>query len=310
MNIIEKAASKLDKASSKKRGDADIIEKTIRAIESREETAAVRGKIVPVDKSAKTLVPESTTPKLKPKRLALNFDKLRHYGIITPEDQKTTITEQFRVIKRPLLMNSFNKEVKNGNLIMVSSSLAGEGKSFCAVNLAMSIAMEMDHTVLLVDADVARPMIPKILGLGTDKGLLDVLLDDKLDMTEVLIKTNIEKLSILTAGRPHPNANELLASQSMGLLLKELVQRYEDRIIIFDSPPLLQTSEARVLASQMGQIVLVVEAEKTTQQTVTEALRQIETCEIVTLIYNKAKSFVNEDLYVAYKHEKIVPTTI
>jgi len=303
MNIIEKAASKLDKISSKNRADGDIIEKAIRTIENKEETAAVRGKIAPVDKSAKTLVPESTTPKLKPKRLALNFDKLRHYGIITPEDQKTAITEQFRVIKRPLLLNSFNKEVKNGNLIMVSSSLAGEGKSFCAVNLAMSIAMEMDHTVLLVDADVTRPMIPKILGLGTDKGLLDVLLDDKLDMTEVLIKTNIEKLSVLTAGRPQPNANELLASQSMGLLLKEFVQRYEDRIIIFDSPPLLQTSEARVLANQMGQIVLVVEAEKTTQQTVREALRQIETCEIVTLIYNKAKSFVNQDLYVAYKHD-------
>lgn len=303
MNIIEKAASKLDKISSKKRADADIIERAIRTIENKEETDAVRGKIAPVDKSAKTLVPESTTPKLKPKRLALNFDKLRHYGIITPEDQKTAITEQFRVIKRPLLMNSFNKEVKNGNLIMVSSSLAGEGKSFCAVNLAMSIAMEMDHTVLLVDADVARPMIPKILGLGTDKGLLDVLLDDKLDMTEVLFKTNIEKLSILAAGRSHPHANELLASQSMGLLLKELVQRYEDRIIIFDSPPLLQTSEARVLANQMGQIVLVVEAEKTTQQTVREALRQIETCEIVTLIYNKARSFADKDLYVAYKHD-------
>jgi len=303
MNIIEKAAAKLDKASSKKTGGADIIERAIRTIGDKEEIAAHRRKIAPVDKSVETLVPEKTNPKLKPKRLALNFDKLRHYGIITPEDQKTAVTEQFRVIKRPLLMNSFSKEVKNGNLIMVSSSLAGEGKSFCAVNLAMSIAMEMDHTVLLVDADVARPMVPKILGLGTDKGLLDVLLDDKLDMTEVLIKTNIEKLSILTAGRPHPNANELLASQSMGLLLKELVQRYEDRIIIFDSPPLLQTSEARVLANQMGQIVLVVEAEKTTQQTVREALRQIETCEIVNLVYNKARSFSDKDLYIPNKHD-------
>ena len=303
MNIIEKAAAKLDKASSKKTGGADIIERAIRTIGDKEEIAAHRRKIAPVDKSVETLVPEKTNPKLKPKRLALNFDKLRHYGIITPEDQKTAVTEQFRVIKRPLLMNSFSKEVKNGNLIMVSSSLAGEGKSFCAVNLAMSIAMEMDHTVLLVDADVARPMVPKILGLGTDKGLLDVLLDDKLDMTEVLIKTNIEKLSILTAGRPHPNANELLASQSMGLLLKELVQRYEDRIIIFDSPPLLQTSEARVLANQMGQIVLVVEAEKTSQQTVKEALRQIESCEIVNLVYNKAKSFSDKDLYIPNKHD-------
>lgn len=308
MSIIEKAASKkFDKVSSKKKEDVDIIEKAIRTIEGKEETTAVGEKIAPVNEpaiaSAKDKVAESAAQQLKPKRLALDFAKLRHYGIITPEDQKNTITEQFRVIKRPLLMNSFNKEVKNGNLIMVSSSLAGEGKSFCAVNLAMSIAMEMDHTVLLVDADVARPMVPKILGLETDKGLLDVLLDDKLDMTEVLIRTNIEKLSILTAGRPHPNANELLASQSMGLLLQELVQRYEDRIIIFDSPPLLQTSEARVLASQMGQIVLVVEAEKTTQQTVREALRQIETCDIVNLVYNKARSFSDKDLYVPNKHD-------
>ncbi len=299
MSIIEKAAAKLDKKLSK--DDASIIEKAAKTREGREETAVVE-KTAPEDKLTKFRAP-STTPKLGSKRLALDFAKLRHYGIITPDARRTTITEQFRVIKRPLLMNSFSNEVKIGNLIMVSSSLAGEGKSFCAINLAMSIAMEMDHTVLLVDAGVARPMVPKILGLGTDKGLLDVLLDDKLDMTEVLIKTNIEKLSILTAGRPHPHANELLASQSMGLLLKELVQRYEDRIIIFDSPPLLLTSEARVLAGQMGQSVLVVEAEKTTQQTVTEALRQIETCEIVTLIYNKARSFANKDLYVAYKHD-------
>ena len=299
MSIIEKAAAKLDKKLFK--DDASIIEKAVKTLEDKEETAVVE-KTAPEDKPTKTLAP-STTPKLKSKRLALNFDKLRHYGIITPDERRTTITEQFRVIKRPLLMNSFNNAVKNGNLIMVSSSLAGEGKSFCAINLAMSIAMEMDHTVLLVDADVARPMIPKILGVETDKGLLDVLLDDKLDLTEVLIKTNIEKLSVLTAGRPHPNANELLASQSMGLLLKELVQRYEDRIIIFDSPPLLLTSEARVLASQMGQIVLVVEAEETSQQTVRETLRQIETCEMINLVYNKARSFSSKDLYVIYDQD-------
>lgn len=300
MSIIEKAAAKLEKALLK--DDVSPVEKAASKLVGEEETATV-GKTAPEDKTTKTLAP-STTPKSKSTRLAINFDKLRHYGIITPDDKKTTITEQFRLIKRPLLMNSFNRDagaVKNGNLIMVTSSLAGEGKSFCAVNLAMSIAMEMDHTVLLVDADVARPMIPKILGVGTDKGLLDVLINDKLDMAEVLIKTNIEKLSILTAGRPHPNANELLASQSMGLLLKEIVQRYEDRIIIFDSPPLLLTSEARVLASQMGQIVLVVEAEKTTQQTVRETLRQIESCQSVNLVYNKARSFSDKDLYVTYE---------
>ena len=301
MSIIEKAAAKLDSQILK--DDVSIIENAANKLDGKRDSTAIEN-IAPVDTITKSRVSNTETKLIKPKRLALNFSKLRHYGIITPEDKKTTITEQFRVIKRPLLMNSFNKgagAIKNGNLIMVSSSLAGEGKSFCAVNLAMSIAMEMDHTVLLVDADVARPMIPKILGLGTDKGLLDVLLDDKLDLSEVLIKTNIEKLSILTAGSQHPNANELLASQTMGLLLKELVHRYEDRIIIFDSPPLLLTSEARVMASQMGQIVLVVEAEKTTQQTVRETLRQIESCEAVNLVYNKAKSFSEQDSYVPYE---------
>jgi exopolysaccharide/PEP-CTERM locus tyrosine autokinase len=301
MSIIEKAAAKLDNQVSEDK--SSIIENATNKLDGEKESTAI-GKITPENKVTRSQAPNANTKLVKPKRLALNFAKLRHYGIITPEDKKTAITEQFRVIKRPLLKNSFNKgagAIKNGNLIMVSSSLAGEGKSFCAVNLAMSIAMEMDHTVLLVDADVARPMVPKILGLGTEKGLLDVLLDDKLDLTEVLIKTNIEKLSILTAGSQHPNANELLASQSMGLLLKELVHRYEDRIIIFDSPPLLLTSEARVLAGQMGQIVLVVEAEKTTQQTVRETLRQIESCEVINLIYNKAKSFADKELYVAYE---------
>ena len=204
MSIIEKAAAKLDSQILK--DDVSIIESAANKLDGKQNSTAIEN-IAPVDTITKSRASNTETKLIKPKRLALNFSKLRHYGIITPEDKKTTITEQFRVIKRPLLMNSFNKgagAIKNGNLIMVSSSLAGEGKSFCAVNLAMSIAMEMDHTVLLVDADVARPMIPKILGLGTDKGLLDVLLDDKLDLSEVLIKTNIEKLSILTAGSQHP----------------------------------------------------------------------------------------------------------
>ena len=167
---------------------------------------------------------------------------MRQYGIVTPEQGRTQIAEQFRVIKRPLLTNAFNKGpgmIKNGNLIMVTSALAGEGKSFCTVNLAMSIAMEMDRTVLLVDADVARPSVTKILGLGTERGLLDILLDEKLDLADVLIKTNVEKLTLLTAGTRHSHSTELLASQSMGELLKELAERYADRVVIFDSPPLL-----------------------------------------------------------------------
>ncbi|MDT8363560.1 MAG: XrtA-associated tyrosine autokinase [Nitrosomonas sp.] len=237
------------------------------------------------------------------KRIDIDLENLHRSGIVTLNHTKSAMAEQFRLIKRPLLSNAFNQMngLKNGNLIMVTSSLAGEGKSFCSINLAMSIAMEMDHRVLLVDADVARPSIPRTLGFSMEEpGLLDIILNPELDIADVMIKTNVEKLTLLPAGTRHTHATELLASQSMGTILQELAQRYHDRIVIFDSPPLLLTSEARALACQMGQIVLVVEAERTTQQTVKDALQQIESCDVVNLIYNKARSQSNAGYYGYY----------
>lgn len=228
----------------------------------------------------------------------INLVKLHKAGMITPDGEKTQIAEEFRLIKRPLITNVFNQgaaQIKNANLIMVTSSLPGEGKSFCAINLAMSIAMEMDHTVLLVDADVAKPTLPGFLGLKSDKGLMDVLLDDKLQLSDVMIKTNVEKLSILPAGRGNRYATEMLASEAMSRLLQEMANRYHDRVIIFDSPPLLATTEARVLATHMGQIVMVVEAEKTTQDQLQEALNQIESCDVVGLLLNKGKALIGTD---------------
>ncbi len=151
--------------------------------------------------------------------------------------------------------------IRNGNLIMVTSALPGEGKSFTAINLAMSIAMELDHTVLLVDADVARPSIPRMLGLPATRGCSTCWSTSRSTCAGVLLKTNVEKLSLLLAGTQHPRATELLASEAMNRLLDDMASRYSDRIIIFDSPPLLVTTEARVLASHMGQVVVVVEAQ-------------------------------------------------
>ncbi|MBA2660413.1 MAG: tyrosine-protein kinase family protein [Nitrosospira sp.] len=298
MSIIEKAAGKLEKE-----GTPSV--KQAPAVPSNSGNELGSGTDNSANETLQGFSPTFAAPP-GPKRITLNLAKMRQYGIVTPDEGRTQVAEQFRVIKRPLLTNAFNKGagmIKNGNLIMVTSALAGEGKSFCTVNLAMSIAMEMDRTVLLVDADVARPTLPKILGLGTERGLLDLLLDEKLDMADVLIKTDIEKLTLLTAGKRHSHSTELLASQSMASLLRELAQRYADRVVIFDSPPILLTSEARVLASQMGQIVLVVEAETTSQQTVKETLRQIESCDVVNLIYNKARSFSGGEYYGYYYHE-------
>lgn len=314
MSIIEKAAEKMGK-EGKTSTHASIIEKAINKIEEENESSSV---LVAEKTTADSGQELASTAVMREKVLdqasppgetpvsingTINLAKLRQMGIITPDAEKSQIAEEFRLIKRPLIKNAFTQgpgAIKNGNLIMVTSALAGEGKSFCAINLAMSIATEMDHTVLLVDADVARPSLPGYLGLKAERGLLDVLLDDKLELADVLIKTNVEKLSILMAGRKNRHATELLASQSMSDLLKEIAERYSDRIVIFDSPPLLLTSEAHVLASQMGQIVLVVAAEKTPQQAVKEALRQIESCDVVNLIYNKASSFPGGEYYGYY----------
>ena len=173
---------------------------------------------------------------------------------------------------------------------MVTSALAGEGKSFSAINLAMSIATELDNTVMLVDADVARPSVLRMLGLPASPGLLDLLVGDVEDLSSVLLKTNIDKLTLLPSGTPHLRATELLASDAMSQLIKNIANRYSDRIIIFDSPPLLLTTESRVLATHMGQIVMVVHAEKTLQADVQHALSSIEACPVKLMVLNQARS--------------------
>ncbi len=228
------------------------------------------------------------------KKVELDLNRMRDMGMVTAAGGRTLLVEDFRIIKRPLLKRAFAERSDNappGNLIMITSSLPGEGKTYCAINLAMSIAMELDHTVLLVDADVARPSILRTLGLPAQRGLMDLLLDDKLDLSEVMLRTNVDTLSILPAGTSTARATELLASQTMSAFVTEIANRYPDRIVIFDSPPLLLTSEAHVLATHMGQIVLVVESETTTQHAVKESLRQLEGCSNVNLIYNKTREF-------------------
>jgi exopolysaccharide/PEP-CTERM locus tyrosine autokinase len=236
------------------------------------------------------------------KHVDINLSRLNQLGMVTHDGGRTAVAEDFRIIKRPLLRNARanTQGTQHGNLIVVTSALPGEGKTYCAVNLAMSIAMEMDITVLLVDADVARPSVLKVLGLGAEPGLMDVLLNDELGLPDVILKTNVATLSILPAGRTNRHATELLASRNMSRLLTEIAERYADRIVIFDSPPLLMTTEASVLASQMGQIVMVVEAESTTQHAVKEALRQIDQCPHVNLIYNKTKAFPGGEYYGYY----------
>ncbi|MFT4174557.1 MAG: XrtA-associated tyrosine autokinase [Rhodocyclaceae bacterium] len=226
------------------------------------------------------------------RRVHINLERLSAMGMVSPINPRTVLAEEYRVIKRPLLRNVAARgagAIRNGNLIMVTSSVPGEGKSFSSINLALSIAMELDHTVLLVDADVSRPSVLNLLGLPPAPGLMDVLLSPDVALPDVLLRTNIEKLTILPAGMPHQRATELLASESMVRLLEEMAARYPDRIIVFDSPPLLVTTEARVLATHMGQIVMVVEAARTTHSMVKQSLSTIDACPVKMMLMNKTR---------------------
>lgn len=225
------------------------------------------------------------------KEVEVDLRKLRLAGMVTPDSPGSKIADEFRVIKRPLIANAQGRAgapINRGNVIMITSSLPKEGKSFVALNLAMSIAMEIDSRALVVDGDVASPSILELFGLSPSKGLLDLLADPQLDVSDVLLRTDVDRLTLLPAGTPHKRASELLASDAMVRLITDLAARYSDRIIVFDSPPLLATTEARVLASHMGQIVLVVRADRTSRGAVQESLALLAQCPVVSTLLNGA----------------------
>jgi len=209
----------------------------------------------------------------------LDFAELRQRGLLTPDAGDTRMEEEYRLAKRPLLKQAFPRgftPAPKANMVLVTSASSGEGKTFTAFNLAMSIAMEMDHTVLLVDGDVTRNNLTRWLGMVGVPGLTDVLDDPGLDLGRVIARTNLPKLRVIPSGKPHPRATELMASGTMDRIAEELSTRYPDRMVVFDSPPLLMASQTPVLANLVGQAVLVVEAGKTPQQYVQDALNLID----------------------------------
>lgn len=231
----------------------------------------------------------------------LDFEQIRAAGFLAPDTQRSRIKEEYRHIKRPLLLNADGRgamTVEHPNLIMVTSARPGEGKTFTACNLALSIASERNRTVLLVDADVLKPAMDRTLGFEAELGLVDYLIDDQLDLADVLVDTNVPSLTLLPAGSPYHLSAELLAGERMRKLAAELSSRYADRIVIFDSPPLLITTEASILASLMGQVLVVVEAERTPQSQVKAALDLLDSNrQIVGFVLNKFHSFFGADSY-------------
>lgn len=286
MSIIEQAARRLEEL---RRSGIQIPG----GLAAGEPTVVPQARETRIDPPTPTVVamPFTAHPVGRSARqVSIDRSRLTEMGYLSPDAPRSRIADEFRVIKRPLLAAASRRDQpgqERSSLIMVTSSLPGEGKTFVSVNLAISLAMELDTTVMLVDADVSRPSVLSRLGLQAEPGLLDLLTNPELSVSDVLLRTDIGKLTLLPAGRPQGHATELLASESMRRLIDDLATRYSDRVLVFDAPPLLPTTESRVLAGLMGQVVVVAEAEKTTERVLSQALATIESCPVVHPLLNK-----------------------
>ncbi|OUS23380.1 hypothetical protein A9Q98_14950 [Thalassotalea sp. 42_200_T64] len=258
----------------------------------------------------KSAVPEQVEAELLPLKpvqgltekesLIIDLELLKRNQFLIPQEkferneqckEQATLREECRQIKRKLLNNAFgatSKTLDHPNLIMITSSQKNEGKTFISINLALSIALEQDKTVLLVDADVLKPSIPHVLGFKNKPGLIDYLNGDMDSIADIIYETNINNLKILPAGKSHHLANELLASEKMTLLCEELSTRYSDRLVIFDSPPLLGVNETSLLAQLMGQALIVVEENKSSIHEIQQANELLPEHLAKGLVLNKA----------------------
>lgn len=223
--------------------------------------------------------------------LEVSVASLVEQGIQLEGADLELINQQFRRIKRPVLNTAFGDglhDSQNANVIMMASALPQSGKTFCSFNLATSIAREKDVGSVLVDADVLKPNISRALGIEDRIGLIDYLVDDSISIDDILVATDLFGIIVVPAGRQHDDATELLASRRMTQFIALLSEKYRSRAIIVDTPPLLITNEAQVLAQHMGQIVMVIEAGRSNAESILQALESLDRSKPINAILNKA----------------------
>jgi exopolysaccharide/PEP-CTERM locus tyrosine autokinase len=222
--------------------------------------------------------------------ITVDHQALRAAGLMADQDEQRRLVAEYRQIKRPLIAAARGRGVPplhNGRVIMVASALPGEGKTFTSINLALTLALEKETTILLVDGDLAKAHLSRALGVKGEPGLTDLLLNEGSDVASAIIPTSLPGVSFLPAGRNAETANELLGSARMERLVAEMLSRDPSRIVVFDSPPVLLTSESRALAGVVGQIVVVVRAEGTTHKAVVDTLKYLGEDKPIGLILNQ-----------------------
>ncbi len=283
MSTIEKAAAKL--VSKKK-----IVQPSESVVEKVDTQAA--GVAVNVSEIDNKTVENQSATTILHQTCELDFEMLAENGFLVPGHNNPQQSQEFRRIKRPLLLNQQPKIAADlplpTNVIFITSAMPGEGKTFVSLNLALSLAAELDKRVLLIDGDAAKQDLSRWMGIADQPGLVDLLTTGKAYAESSIIDTNVDRLQVMPCGSMVDNLDELYASQLMDTLLSGLASFDSNRILIVDGPPLIATTEAAVLARRMGQVVLVVEANKTPQSAVEQAAAQLEGCQLVSSLLNKA----------------------
>lgn len=233
------------------------------------------------------------------RQITVDNAALRAQGYFPEQDKDRQFADQYRRIKRPLVEKAIAGTAVIGEprVIMVTSALPGDGKTFTSINLALSMALERDMSVLLIDADVPKRHITDIFGLNEYVGLLDVLVDDNVEIESAIVPTTTRGLSILPAGKPVAGTSELLSSARMRRIVSNLSARYPRRILLLDSSPLLVANEGRSLLNMAGQVVLVVRAGKTPKEAVEAALQLLDARQAGGVVLNDVQGGFAEDYY-------------
>jgi protein-tyrosine kinase len=237
------------------------------------------------------------------KQVQLDFKILRQNGMITPDNLSSPLSNEFRAIKRKLLQKVRDPRTRAtiNNLIMVTSSLPNEGKTFSSTNLALSLAAERGLRVLLIDADVIRPSVGKVFISPPSEGLTDLLSGRVKQVSDVLHRcADVPNLSVIFAGNPRRNSPELISSGQMANLCRELSARYPDRVVVLDTPPVLASPEPAILATYVHQLIMVVSAAQTDRHQLRKALEAVSSCQNVSLLFNKAPRWNEAEYYNSY----------
>jgi protein-tyrosine kinase len=276
-----------------------LIEKALQKMRTEGATAAPAA---PSSATTPPRTPNAAPPRTPRQTIVIDSATLEEAGVVAPADKLHQQVSDYRHIKRQVMAAAAGLSATGSaspRAIMVTSALPGEGKTFSSINLALSLALERDTSVLLIDGDVAKPSTSRLLNVERYPGLLDAIDDESVNVEDLILGTNVKGLTLLSAGRKSAIANESLSSTQMQSVMSRLLQD-KARYIVIDSPPLLVTTEAAALSHHAGQVIMVVRADSTVQRAVADGLHVLGERGGVSMILNRVKHSRLEGYYYGY----------